>query len=216
MAKSLVNNKLLGMVVVTSFYVTDSALANPEATVTSDQIACQLAGDCQATQPPNRSFSIRRPGQDSNTSSPAQPADARVPSAKVVPAPPRRGQNSNSRFTIAQPTPGKVDLSINFVSGSATLSDGGQQLAQTFLRAVKSPRLSGKRFLIAGHTDASGSRAFNISLSKRRAQAFVDYLVEQGATRAQFDVKGFGFDRPLPGTPAGAPANRRVEVVVVK
>jgi OmpA-OmpF porin, OOP family len=214
--KNLFNNKVIAIFLVAPFAIEGVALANPEAAVTSDQIACQLAGDCQAATPPNRSFSIRRPASGSNAQATPEPANSRIPSAKVVPAPQRRGQASNSRFSIAQPTAGKVDLSINFVSGSATLSDSGQQLAQTFLRAIKSPRLTGKRFLIAGHTDASGSRLYNISLSKRRAQAFVDYLVGQGANKGQFDVEGYGFDRPLPGTPRSAAANRRVEVVVVK
>ena len=62
-------------------------------------------------------------------------------------------------------------------------------------------------------TDSSGSRAINVSLSQRRAQAVADYLMGQGVAQGRLEVRGFGFDRPLPGRPASARENRRVEAV---
>jgi len=111
---------------------------------------------------------------------------------------------------------GRADLRVSFVSGSAELTEAGQREAIKFVEALQSPLLAGMRFRIEGHTDAVGSRASNLDLSRRRAQAVVDYLAGKGADRSRFDVTGYGFDRPLAGTPAGAAANRRVEVVRIR
>jgi outer membrane protein OmpA-like peptidoglycan-associated protein len=183
-----------------------TARAQPTAKMTSEQIACELAADCvaeEASADPNataatRGFSISR--------HPA--AGAANQPAKLVPRPavPARGP-------LAPRPAGRSNLAINFVSGSAVLSESGRDLAQTFLGALRLPKLAGKSFMIVGHTDAVGSRDYNLSLSLRRAQALVDYLVQQGASRSQFEVRGYGFDRPLPGKSRTAAANRRVEVV---
>ena len=108
---------------------------------------------------------------------------------------------------------GRADLRVTFLTGSAELTEAGQREAQKFAAALGSPLLDGMRFAIEGHTDAVGNRAYNLDLSKRRAQAVVDYLVGKGADRSRFDVVGYGFDRPLDGTAPTAAINRRVEVV---
>ena len=104
---------------------------------------------------------------------------------------------------------------ISFVSGSATLTGQAKANAQQFIAALASPRLSNMRFTIEGHTDAVGNRAYNLDLSQRRAQAVVDYLDANGVDRSRFEVRGYGFDRPIdPQNPRSA-VNRRVEVVKV-
>ena len=108
---------------------------------------------------------------------------------------------------------GRADLRVSFVTGSAELTEAGQREAQTFASALGSPLLQGMRFTIEGHTDAVGGRDYNLDLSRRRAQAVVDYLVGKGVDRSRFDVVGYGFDRPLSGVAATASVNRRVEVV---
>jgi outer membrane protein OmpA-like peptidoglycan-associated protein len=197
------------------------AQAGPVAQVTSDQLVCQLSGDCatndtEATQdkPDSRGFRIARtaPAQPAATAQP-QPARVASPQGRFAIAHTPTTSPNPPRPTFHVQQVGRADLSIGFVSGSATLTDSGRQLANTFLQALRAPSLAGKRFQIGGHTDAVGSRATNLDLSQRRAQALVDYLVEQGANRTQFVAKGFGYDRPLRGTNPRAAANRRVEVV---
>jgi outer membrane protein OmpA-like peptidoglycan-associated protein len=73
------------------------------------------------------------------------------------------------------------------------------------------PDLAARRFRIEGHTDSSGSRAANIELSKRRAQAVADLVSSLGVQPARLEVRGYGPDRPLPGHAASSPDNRRVE-----
>jgi outer membrane protein OmpA-like peptidoglycan-associated protein len=76
--------------------------------------------------------------------------------------------------------------------------------------------------MIAGHTDAKGSPAYNLKLSEQRSAAVQRWLVErEGLDGARFQVKGFGAMRPIaPNSkpdgsddPEGRQRNRRVEIV---
>ena len=50
---------------------------------------------------------------------------------------------------------------------------------------------------VAGHTDSQGARAFNVSLSQRRAAAVRKYLVDQGVNADNLTFKGYGPDNPV-------------------
>ncbi|HEX4180279.1 MAG TPA: OmpA family protein [Caulobacteraceae bacterium] len=109
-------------------------------------------------------------------------------------------------------TPGAhKDLLITFVTGSAVLTPQARSNAHEFAVALADPRLKGKRFEIAGYTDASGLAATNLTLSQRRAEAVKDFLVSQGGDAALLDARGYGSqDLAAPNDPKAA-ANRRVE-----
>lgn len=66
---------------------------------------------------------------------------------------------------------------------------------------------------ISGHTDSTASHAYNKGLSQRRAQAVVDYLVEQGIPRERLVAQGYGEEKPVAdnGLEEGRALNRRVE-----
>ena len=83
--------------------------------------------------------------------------------------------------------------------------------ARVFAQSLLTPELSGRRFVISGHTDARGGRALNMALSERRAAAVQDFLVAQGVDRSRLSARGVGPDEPLSGRGAADPANRRVE-----
>jgi OmpA-OmpF porin, OOP family len=200
------------------------AQAGPVAQKSSDQIVCELTGDCgqnadaQATEdkPDSRGFNIAKRGVAQSSSTTVTRTTSRTAATRnpaVVQTRQPVGGSSAARFSVAPRNVGRADLSVVFVTGSSTLTDSGRQQAQAFAQALRSPQLSGKRFMIAGHTDSVGSRALNLDLSKRRAQSMIDFLVEQGASRSQFEAKGYGFDRPLSGMSSRSSANRRVEVV---
>jgi len=70
--------------------------------------------------------------------------------------------------------------------------------------------------LIVGHTDASGSDAYNQGLSERRAGSAADILASYGVPRDRIRTAGRGETEPIAGndTEAGMAQNRRVEVAI--
>ena len=70
--------------------------------------------------------------------------------------------------------------------------------------------------LIVGHTDNTGSDAYNQALSERRAASAANYLVTQGVARARIRTAGLGETEPVAPneSEAGKQANRRVEVAI--
>ena len=70
---------------------------------------------------------------------------------------------------------------------------------------------------VLGHTDSTGSDAYNQTLSVNRAQSVADYLSARGVARARIGVRGFGETQPIAtnATEAGRAQNRRVEIKVV-
>jgi OOP family OmpA-OmpF porin len=66
---------------------------------------------------------------------------------------------------------------------------------------------------IDGHTDNVGPAAYNMTLSEKRANAVMKYLVDQGVKAERLTVKGFGLTMPAASndTKAGRAKNRRVE-----
>ncbi len=69
---------------------------------------------------------------------------------------------------------------------------------------------------ISGHTDSKGSEDRNMTLSKRRAQSVVDYLVGAGVTRERLEAVGYGETQPVAPntTSANRAKNRRIEFIV--
>lgn len=70
---------------------------------------------------------------------------------------------------------------------------------------------------VAGHTDSTGSDAYNQSLSERRAQSVSSYLASQGVMSQRVITIGMGESRPVADntTASGRQANRRVEITMV-
>jgi OmpA-OmpF porin, OOP family len=69
---------------------------------------------------------------------------------------------------------------------------------------------------IGGHTDADGNDASNQTLSEKRAEAVVDYLVKAGLPSDRFTAVGYGSTQPVASneTDEGKAQNRRIEFVV--
>jgi outer membrane protein OmpA-like peptidoglycan-associated protein len=70
---------------------------------------------------------------------------------------------------------------------------------------------------VYGHTDSTGSDAYNQSLSERRATAVADALSARGVQTARIGTRGYGEAQPVApnDTDAGRAANRRVEIKIV-
>lgn len=101
-----------------------------------------------------------------------------------------------------------------FSTGSATLTpEAKTQLNQLSEVLVKYPS---NQITVVGHTDDVGSDAFNKQLSKRRANAVKEALLEDGVPSSQLRAEGLGESDPLiQSTSRVARAkNRRVELKI--
>ncbi|MBN7798642.1 OmpA family protein [Parahaliea mediterranea] len=70
---------------------------------------------------------------------------------------------------------------------------------------------------VSGHTDSTGSRSYNQTLSKQRAGSVADYLATRGVDRSRMMVEGLGPDQPIAdnASTAGRSQNRRVELYIL-
>jgi outer membrane protein OmpA-like peptidoglycan-associated protein len=73
------------------------------------------------------------------------------------------------------------------------------------------------RIKVTGHTDADGSDAYNVDLSKKRAQALIDFFVANGLSkdRIEIDFKGESLPVDSNSTPEGKQHNRRVDFAFI-
>lgn len=70
---------------------------------------------------------------------------------------------------------------------------------------------------VAGHTDSTGTEAYNQGLSERRAGSVAQYLAARGISEQRVITVGMGELRPVAGNDSaeGRQANRRVEITMV-
>jgi outer membrane protein OmpA-like peptidoglycan-associated protein len=73
------------------------------------------------------------------------------------------------------------------------------------------------RIEISGHTDNSGTEAYNQQLSLKRASSVADHLKKQGIDPLRISQKGFGAQKPLkPNTSdENRQLNRRIEFKIL-
>lgn len=69
------------------------------------------------------------------------------------------------------------------------------------------------RVLVTGNTDSDGSDKYNVELSKRRAQAIIDFFVANGLSQDKIEIQFNGESKPVDvnSTEEGKQKNRRVE-----
>lgn len=69
---------------------------------------------------------------------------------------------------------------------------------------------------IQGHTDSTGSRAYNQKLSERRAKRVYQHLVNKGIDKIRLKIIGFGMDKPIADnkTEEGRSQNRRIDFII--
>jgi outer membrane protein OmpA-like peptidoglycan-associated protein len=107
-----------------------------------------------------------------------------------------------------------IDLDIQFDYNSANISASSLPSVQSLGRALSNANLRGSTFVVAGHTDAIGSEAYNQDLSERRADAIKRYLTEKyGIAGTDLVTVGYGKDKPKDPNAPMDPINRRVQVV---
>ena len=110
----------------------------------------------------------------------------------------------------------QVNEAIYFESSRSRIRGESHDLLNEIARVINEhPELV--KIRIEGHTDSIGSSKTNLELSKRRAAAVREYLVEQGVDARRLIAEGFGDDNPIADneTSEGRARNRRVAFTVL-
>jgi OOP family OmpA-OmpF porin len=107
----------------------------------------------------------------------------------------------------------KVSLDIRFASNSDRLTGAAHAQLDQLGAALNSPDLAHSRFLIAGHTSATGPAEHNLQLSQSRARSVRAYLLERfHIAPDRIEATGYGSSRPRPDFRPNALQQRRVEI----
>lgn len=105
--------------------------------------------------------------------------------------------------------------SVNFETNKDTLtSEAKDSLDLVAAGLASQPKLTVQ---IDGHTDSKGSPAYNLRLSKKRAESVRTYLIGKGVDGSRLAAEGYGEKKPIASndTEAGRAENRRVEFQVL-
>lgn len=116
--------------------------------------------------------------------------------------------------------PLRISADALFAFDSADLSAAGRQRLDALLQQLRDGAAQASLTII-GYTDRIGADAYNLELSRRRANSVRDYLVGQGIPAAALHAEGRGNSAPLVGCEQVSGAalvdclapNRRVEIV---
>ena len=133
------------------------------------------------------------------TATTAAPIEAPIP----APAPGGAAQAAQDAASV------KVEngvVKFYFASGKADLAQGAPDALADVIKGAK----AGRKLVISGYHDATGSAAKNAELAKLRAFAVRDALIASGVAEAAMELK-----KPEQMTASGSDAEaRRVEVVL--
>jgi len=102
-----------------------------------------------------------------------------------------------------------------FAFDSAALKPAGRASLDELVNKIRPINL--EVIIAVGHTDWTGTRAYNQRLSERRAEAVKAYLVGKGISAERIFTEGKGETQPVADnrTREGRAQNRRVEIEVV-
>lgn len=105
-------------------------------------------------------------------------------------------------------------FNVEFPSDSAVVDPAYYPEIQDFAKYMEqNPE---KTAIINGHTDSTGSAAYNQKLSEKRAVSVKNEIVKQGISAERLEAKGYGEEKPIASnkTREGRQKNRRVEAEV--
>ena len=110
-----------------------------------------------------------------------------------------------------------IGAAMLFGFDSAELSDDAKAIIDERIQTLRGSAKLTSKMRIEGHTDSSGPEAYNVGLSKRRAQAVADYIVSQSynVKASDIEVVGMGESDPVASnaTAQGRADNRRVAIL---
>ena len=108
-----------------------------------------------------------------------------------------------------------IDIgTLNFDFDSSKLTEKALETVQRLHEQLL--RLNPESIKIDGHTDSIGSYAYNLALSKRRADSVRKALMDLGVNAGVIRTEGFSYKYPIAsnGTKQGRTQNRRIDVAL--
>lgn len=116
--------------------------------------------------------------------------------------------NTGSEIVVTMPQ------DILFAVDSATLRPDLRRDLMTVAQSLLA--YPDTTIFVTGHTDNTGSAAYNQTLSERRANAVGAELMANGVPPRRIVARGAGFTQPIASndTPQGRAQNRRVEITI--
>lgn len=191
-------------------------------------LALLVLGGCASTPGPRPRIAASIPAGQPAPFSDRELADelARqgvgTPKDTPATAPARPGEEPASEI---RQTPRGVVVTFRhvlFAFDSADLNARARLEVERMAAVLNHPRAIARRVILEGHADAIGTEAYNLDLSRRRAEAVAQELIARGVRRNRLSVEGYGKQRPVaPNTlpdgrdnPSGRMLNRRVEAIV--
>ncbi|MEW6584066.1 MAG: OmpA family protein [Nitrospirota bacterium] len=138
----------------------------------------------------------------------AMAKDAAAKARALCPAKPKRemGEKVIDRLTIT----------VNFDFDKARIRQADMAQLKKAMAFIK--KYPGAKIRLEGHTDWTGTEAYNQRLSERRAEAVKKYLAKDGKTDAsRISTMGYGETKPVASnkTRQGRAKNRRVEILIL-
>jgi outer membrane protein OmpA-like peptidoglycan-associated protein len=141
------------------------------------------------------------------------PAAPAKPAPVVVASPMKASGKRSAPIAAAesQADASALSLPVRFAFDSADILPAARTQLDALAEGIK--LLAPESIVtVEGHTDAVGSDAYNLELSRLRAEAVRDYLVQRhGIAAARLKTVAYGKGRPIEGTDPTAAVNRRVQ-----
>jgi outer membrane protein OmpA-like peptidoglycan-associated protein len=187
------------------------------ASIAAIALLTGISGACNAQQTP-----------DTAAPSTAAIVDALKPATRssrnLIVSPPDAAAPANTPGGISSPplaasgapaAAPSISMAIQFDFDSARLRAESLGALDNLAAALTSADLRANRFLVEGHTDATGASGYNLRLSEQRAAEVKRYLVAHGVGSERVAVVGRGSTQPADAEHPAAAGNRRVRIVNV-
>ena len=155
------------------------------------------------------------PAQEAAGPAAAPPAAPVATSPTTAPAPATSPPPTPAAPPAAAQGGASLSLAIAFEPNSSQLRPESGGTLGALVAAMLSPELRATRFAIEGHTDAIGSAAQNMRLSRERAEQVRLYLVTLGVQAERLRAVGKGATEPANARDPRSAENRRVRVVAL-
>jgi outer membrane protein OmpA-like peptidoglycan-associated protein len=137
------------------------------------------------------------------------------------PADPDRTKNGCPRFVRVGSQEIKILAQIQFKFNGKARGDTVSPVSDELMKEIRDviqqhPEIV--KIEVQGHTDDDGTEAYNMRLSRERADAVREWLIAGGIPAAKLVARGYGSERPLADNriKKGRGLNRRVQFVILE